>query len=293
MRSAERKVEKMQIRNPKSEIRNWWLIGAVVLFCLLAGTPRVYGADYVIGSADVLFISVLGNKELDTVATVTPAGTISFPLVGDVQAAGLTAEELAARITRRLRKKIRTPVVSVSLREINSYRIYMLGGVGRAGVYASKSEVTLLQALALAGGVAPGADLTLAYVARGSERLDADFRKLIMEGDLSQNIVLKPEDVVVLPANPQNAVFIMGEVRNTGAFPLNRESQLTILKALAGAGGFSDFAKPSRTIIIREEKTGKRIIPVDVDEIIENPQEAKDILLQPGDVIIVPQGGLF
>jgi len=93
MRSAERKVEKMQIRNPKSEIRNWWLIGAVVLFCLLAGTPRVYGADYVIGSADVLFISVLGNTELDTVARVTPTGTISVPLVGDVQAAGLTAGE--------------------------------------------------------------------------------------------------------------------------------------------------------------------------------------------------------
>ena len=269
------------------------LLAPMALFSLLVAFSPLFAAEYVIGTADVLYVSVLGNKELDTVARVNPGGKISFPLVGDVQAAGLTAEELAAQITRRLRKKIRTPVVSVSLREINSYRIYMLGGVGRAGVYASKSEVTLLQALALAGGVAPGADLTLAYVARGSERLDADFRKLIMQGDLSQNILLKPEDVVVLPVNPRNAVFIMGEVRNTGAFPLNRESQLTILKALAGAGGFSDFAKPSRTIIIREEKTGKRIIPVDVDEIIANPQEAKDILLQPGDVIIVPQGGLF
>jgi len=286
-------VEKFQIRNPKSEIRMWWVVGAVALFCLLAVTPHVYGADYVIGSADVLFISVLGNKELDTVAAVTPAGTISVPLVGDVQAAGLTAEELADRLTRALAKKIRNPVVSVSLRQINSYRVYILGSVARPGVVSSKSKITLLQALALSGGVVPGADLTLAYVARGNERLNVDFRKLLMEGNLSHNIELKPEDVVVLPANPRNEVFIMGEVRSPGPLPLDRESQFTILKAMARAGGFSQFAKPSGTIIIREEGGVKRIIPVDVEEIMENPKEAKDVLLQPGDVVIVPQGGLF
>ncbi|MFQ5848472.1 MAG: polysaccharide biosynthesis/export family protein [Candidatus Methylomirabilales bacterium] len=272
----------------------WRILLATVAVVSLLGAPaHVCAADYVIGSADVLFISVLGNKELDTVARVNPGGKISFPLVGDVQAAGMTAEELADYLTRRLTKKIRNPVVSVSLREVNSYRIYVLGSVGRPGVLASKSEVTVLQALALAGGIAPGTDLTLAYVARGSERLDLDFRKLLMEGDLSQNILLKPEDVVVVPANPRNAVFVMGEVKNPGTFPLDRESQFTILKAVARAGGFSDFAKPSRTIIIREEGNRKQIIPADVDEIIENPQEAKDILLQPGDVVIVPQGGLF
>jgi len=283
----------VQIRNPKSEIRISLVIGAMALFCLLAGTPRVYGADYVIGSADVLFISVLGSTELDTVATVTPAGTISFPLVGDVQAAGLTAEELAGRLTRALAKKIRNPVVSVSLRQINSYRIYILGSVAKPGVVSSKSEITLLQALALTGGVVPGADLTLAYVARGNERLDVDIRKLLMEGDLSQNIVLKPEDVVVVPSNPRNEVFVMGEVNNPGTLQLNPESQLTVLKAVAQAGGFSQFAKPSGTVIIREEGGVKRIISVDVEEIMENPQEAKDVLLEPGDVVIVPQGGLF
>jgi len=269
------------------------LLVMVGIFSVLVSSTPLCAAEYVIGAGDILFISVLADKELDTVATVNPGGKISFPLVGDVQAAGLTAEELADQLTRTLSKKIRNPSVSVSLREINSYRVYTLGSVEKPGVVSSKSVITLLQALALAGGVTPGADLTLAYVARGTEKLDVDFRKLLMEGDLSQNIELKPEDVVVLPANPRNEVFIMGEVENPGAFPLDRESQFTILKALAGAGGFSEFAKPSKTIILREEGTTKRIIPVDIDEIIENPQEAKDILLQPGDVVIVPQGGLF
>jgi len=269
------------------------LFATVSLVWLLLAAVPLLAAEYVIGAADVLFISVLGSKELDTVASVTPGGKISFPLVGDVQAAGLTAEELAEQLTRALSEKIRNPVVSVSLREINSYRVYVLGGVAKPGVLSSKSQITLLQALALAGGVTPGADLTLGYVARGNKRLDADFRKLVMQGDLSQNIILKPEDVVVVPTSPKNAVFVMGEVRNPGTIPLEPEGGYTILQLLARAGGFSQFAKPSRTVIIREEGSGKQIIPVDVQKIIDNPQEAKDVVLKPGDVVFVPQGGLF
>lgn len=263
-----------------------------LLWLLLAAVP-LFAAEYLIGAADVLFISVLGSKELDTVASVTPGGKISFPLVGDVQAAGLTAEELADALTRMLSEKIKSPVVSVSLREINSYRVYVLGGVAKPGVLSSKSQITLLQALALAGGLTPGADLTLGYVARANKRLDADFRKLVMQGDLSQNIILKPEDVVVVPASPKNAVFVMGEVRNPGTIPLEQEGGYTILQVLARAGGFSQFAKPSRTVIIREEGSGKQIIPVDVQKIIDNPQGANDVVLKPGDVVFVPQGGLF
>lgn len=269
------------------------LFATVSLLWLLLAVAPLLAAEYVIGAADVLLISVLGNKDLDTVSSVTPGGKISFPLVGDVQAAGLTAEELADALTRMLSEKIKSPVVSVSLREINSYRVYVLGGVAKPGVLSSKSEITLLQALALAGGLTPGADLTLGYVARGNRRLDADFRKLVMQGDLSQNIILKPEDVVVVPASPKNAVFVMGEVRNPGTIPLEQEGGYTILQVLARAGGFSQFAKPSRTVIIREEGSGKQIIPVDVQKIIDNPQGAKDVVLKPGDVVFVPQGGLF
>ena len=269
------------------------LFATVSLLWLLLAVVPLLAAEYVIGAADVLFISVLGNKDLDTVSSVTPGGKISFPLVGDVQAAGLTAEELADRLMRALSEKIKSPVVSVSLREINSYRVYVLGGVARPGVLSSKSEITLLQALALAGGVTPGADLTLGYVARGNRRLDADFRTLVMQGDLSQNIILKPEDVVVVPTSPKNAVFVMGEVRNPGTIPLEPEGGYTILQLLARAGGFSQFAKPSRTVIIREEGSGKQIIPVDVQKIMDNPQGAKDVVLKPGDVVFVPQGGLF
>jgi len=139
-RPAVSAVEPSSVLSPQSSARG--LLATVALVLLFLSAPNLYAADYVIGSADVLFISVLGNTELDTVARVTPTGTISVPLVGDVQAAGLTAQELAGRLTRALAKKIRNPVVSVSLREINSYRVYILGSVAKPGVVSSKSEIT-------------------------------------------------------------------------------------------------------------------------------------------------------
>src|SRR5574341_2589964 len=172
--------------------------------------------EYVIGAADLIAISVLDNKDLDTVATVTPGGKIAVPLIGDIQAAGLTIQELTDRLTQEFGKKVKTPQVTVTLREVNSYRIYFLGRVGKPGIQASKSEVTLLQALSMAGGIQEGTDLSLAYVARGKERLPVDFVKLLREGALSQNVTLNPDDIVVVPDNPQNVIYVMGEVKQPG-----------------------------------------------------------------------------
>lgn len=264
-----------------------WL-GAALGVLLMGGAPGE-AREYVIGAGDVLAISVLENKDLDTVATVNPGGKITFPLVGEVQTAGLTAAELAARLTTELGKSIKNPVVTVSLREVNSYRIYFLGKVAKPGIHFNKSEVTLLQALSLAGGLTEGADLSLAFVARGTEKLPVDFHRLIREGDLSQNIVLDPEDIVVIPDNPRNMVYIMGEVKQPGSFPLSQDRGLSVLKAIAQAGGFTNFAAPSRTVILRESGERKGTIRVDVDDLIKRPDESQDTLLQAGDIVIVPQ----
>jgi len=84
---------------------------------------------------------------------------------------GLTAAELTQRLTDEYAKKVKSPVVTVSLREVNSYRFYFVGKVAKPGMYASRSEVTLLQAISIAGGILDGADLAQAYVARGKDRV--------------------------------------------------------------------------------------------------------------------------
>ncbi len=264
------------------------LLAIAVVGLLISGTAAV-AKDYVIGAGDVIAISVLDNKDLDTVVSVTPGGKISLPLVGDIQAAGLTASELTDHITLELAKKVKSPQVTVSLREVNSYRIYFLGKVGKPGVYASKSEVTLLQALSMAGGLQDGADLSRAYVARGTERVPVDFTKLLYGGDLSQNITLNPDDTVVIPDNPQNVIYVMGEVKQPGMLPFIRERDWTALKVIAAVGGFTQYAARSRASLIRDEGGKRTTIPIDFSELINNPRAAKDVPLQAGDILVVPQ----
>jgi polysaccharide biosynthesis/export protein len=256
---------------------------ALLAACLLP----TWGAakEYVIGTADLIAISILDNKELDTVVSVAPNGKVAVSLVGDVQAAGLTVSEFNDKLTKELAKKIKAPQVTVTLREVNSYRIYFVGRVAKPGILMSKSEVTLLQALSMAGGIQDGADLSAAYVARGAKRVPVDFLKLVREGDLAQNIAMDPDDTVVIPDNPLNVIYVMGEVRTPGMLPFVKERDWTALKAVAAAGGFNQFAARNRATLLR----GRTTIPVDFNSLMRDPESGKDIPLQPGDILVVPQ----
>ncbi len=254
----------------------------LMVWLLAAGASA---KEYVIGAADLVAISVLDNKDLDTVVAVAPNGKITVPLVGDVQAAGLTVSELNSKLTQEFAKKVKAPQVTVTLREVNSYRIYFVGRVARPGVLTSKSEVRLLQALAMAGGLVDGADLSMAYVARGAQRLPVDFGKLIRDGDLSQNVVMEPDDTVVISDNPLNVVYVMGEVRSPGMLPFMKERDWTALKAVAAVGGFNQFAAKNRATLLR----GRSIIPVDFNNLMRSPESGKDVPLLPGDILVVPQ----
>jgi len=263
------------------------LVGAVVIALGLCNPSLA--KEYIIGTADVLAISILDNKELDTVVSVNPGGKITVPLLGDVQAAGLTVSELTQQLTKSFAEKVKSPQVTVTPREVNSYRIYFLGRVGKPGIQTSKSEVTLLQALSMAGGAQEGADLSLAYVARGRERLPVDFVKLLRFGDLSQNITLDPDDTVVIPDNPQNVIYVTGEVKQPGMLPFVKERDWTALKAVLAVGGFTQFAAKGRASLIREEAGKRAIIPIDFNDLMRNPEAGKDVPMKPGDILIVPQ----
>ncbi len=265
-----------------------WVLAMAMLGCLLGASPPA-AKDYVIGAGDVIAISVLDNKDLDTVVSVTPGGKIAVPLVGDIQAAGLTVSELTDRITQEMAKKVKSPQVTVSLREVNSYRIYFVGKVGKPGVYASKSEMTLLQALSMAGGIQDGADVSQAYVARGTERVPVNFVKLLYGGDLSQNVTLNPDDTVVVPDNPSNVIYVMGEVKQPGMLPFVKERDWTALKAVAAVGGFTQFAAKGRANLLRDEGGKRTTIPIDFNELLSNPQAGKDVPMKAGDILVIPQ----
>jgi len=280
--------------NTSGDAMSWWTV--LLRLGLASGVAAAVGLsqpalakEYVIGAADVVAISVLDNRELDSVVSVTPGGKIAVPLIGDVQAGGLTVPELTERLTQFFAEKVKSPQVTVTLREVNSYRVYFLGRVGKPGIQTSKSEVTLLQALSLAGGIQEGADLSLAYVARGTQRLPVDFVKLLRDGDLSQNITLEPDDTVVIPDNPLNVIYVMGEVKQPGMLHFSKERSWTALKAVAMVGGFTQFAARRRGYLIREKDGRRSTIPIDFNDLMRNPEASKDVPLVPGDILVVPQ----
>ncbi len=264
------------------------LLAGIVVAIVGLSLPAV-AKEYVIGVADVIAVSVLDNRDLDAVATVNPGGKIALPLVGEVQAAGLTAAELTQRLTDEYAKKVKSPVVTVSLREVNSYRFYFVGRVARPGMYTSRSEVTLLQAISMAGGILDGADLAQAYVARGKDRVPVDFVRLMRQGDLTQNITLSADDTIVLPDNPQHVIYVMGEVKQPGMLPFVKERNWTATKAVAAVGGFTQYAARARSYIIREDGGRKLTIPIDFNDLMKNPEAGKDVPLSAGDILVVPQ----
>jgi polysaccharide export outer membrane protein len=161
--------------------------------------------DYKIGSEDVLEVIVWKNPELTKVVSVRPDGKISLPLVGDVMAVGLTADQLTKEIATRLKDYKESPTVSVVVQQVNSYSLYVMGEVAHPGRYQMKTYTTVLQAISTAGGFTPFAAKNKMFVLRKSSgtgvetRISASYDDIVSGSDSSKNIVLIPGDTVVVP----------------------------------------------------------------------------------------------
>jgi polysaccharide export outer membrane protein len=160
-------------------------------------------AEYKIGAQDVLRIDVWKEPEISRTAPVRPDGRISLPLINDVQAAGLTATQLAAVIADGLKKYITNPQVTVGVTEINSRRVYVTGEVTKPGAFALLPNMTVLQALSSSGGFSQFAKLKSIYVLRTENgkqvRHPFNYKDVVSGKKPELNIELHPGDVVVVP----------------------------------------------------------------------------------------------
>lgn len=162
--------------------------------------------DYMIGPEDVLEITVWRNADLSKVVAVRPDGRISLPLIGDVTAVGRTAAQLADAIAAKLKEYKENPQVSIVVKEVNSYVIYVLGEVAKPGKYPLKSKTTLLQAITIASGFTPNAARNKIVVFRFGEngekdvKIKASYDDIILRDGSPQNIELKPGDTLVVPS---------------------------------------------------------------------------------------------
>ena len=161
-------------------------------------------AGFLLGPEDELEITVWKNLELSRITAIRPDGLISMPLIGDIQAAGLTADALAQRITERLKQYFATtPAVSVSVKTINSYSVYVLGEVAKPGKYQLKSYITVLQAISTAGGFTDYAKKNKLKIVRVTENSDHIRREV--------HIPLRYDDLVAGRGEPGNIVLHSGD----------------------------------------------------------------------------------
>jgi polysaccharide export outer membrane protein len=166
-----------------------------------AGIPTP--ADYVIGPNDVLTVVFWRDKDISGDVVVRPDGRISVPLINDVQASGLTPEQLRQQITSAAAKFVEDPTVSVVVKAINSRKVFITGQVGKPGEYPLSGPTTVLQLLAVAGGVHEFADsknITIVRAENGrTVAYPFNYKEVLKRKNLKQNIELKPGDTVVVP----------------------------------------------------------------------------------------------
>jgi polysaccharide biosynthesis/export protein len=160
--------------------------------------------DYLIGAQDILSIIVWREKEMSGDVSVRPDGKITLPLMNEIHAAGLTPEQLRAELTKAAGRFIEDPTVTVVIKEIHSRKVYITGMIGRPGPYPLTGPTTVLQLLAMAGGVAEYADskniVIMRIDAKGQPAiLKFNYKDVVQGKNLKQNIDLKPGDTIVVP----------------------------------------------------------------------------------------------
>lgn len=240
--------------------------------------------DYVIGDGDVLKIGVWGVAELSGMVTVRPDGKITLPAAGDVEASGVTPSVLSERLATVLEKFVQKAIVTVSVEQIHNNKIFISGGGVPARVLALPGRTSLFRLLCSLDGIEK-TDLANAYLLRGTERLLNDFRPLFVDGDLTKDVELKADDVLFIPNNERNKIYVVGAVKQP-KYIFHRDG-LKVLDAILESGGFNDYAKENSVIIFRGQ--GEKIT-AKIKKLQAGDDLGQNVALQPGDFVIVPEG---
>jgi polysaccharide export outer membrane protein len=280
------------------------LVGLIV-----CGGAHAQTASYRIGPRDVIALSIHAGGELQSQVdlTVSEKGTINVPFIGSVLATGRTVMELETFVIKPLAKDyFVNPEVNIAVKEYHSLQYYISGAVKTPGLYEMTSEPSLLELIAKAGGVLPERG-NIAYIQRKAKgkaakktdikkrasfngAIKVDLNKLLNQGDMSQNKALISGDVVYIPLEKvlnvsESKIYVGGEVKKPGIFLF--QPGLTALRACILAGGFTDYAAPNRTQVIRQQGDKQVIIKIDLNDVKKG--KVADVALQPGDRIEVPE----
>lgn len=261
-------------------------------------------STYTLGPDDEIAIRALHVPEIpDKPIHIEADGSIHLPLVGRIEAAGLTTWRLEAELTRALKEYIQEPEVSVELVEQRSRPVTVLGAVKNPGSYQLHGARTLIEVLSLAGGVDADAGYLLRIARRTSQGLlplpgakrDATADYTVAEVNLQEamdgkyaagSLQVKPNDVITIPR--AKMIYVIGEVKKPGAFVLHETQYVSVLQALAMAEGMTQTAGRKSAKVLRPDGDGnhREEIPVNVGQILAG--KVPDTRLEAGDILFIP-----
>jgi polysaccharide export outer membrane protein len=248
---------------------------------------------FVLGPGDKLEVEIVGNIASHASPTVGMDGKLYFYFLPGVDVWGLTLAQAKARLEGELSKYVNDAHVSLTLNSVGSKFVWLLGRLNRPGVYPLQGSMSLLEALTVAGGtaVAPSSastqdigDLKHSFVMRDGRVLPVDFVKLIKDGDMSQNIYLRPDDFVYIPSSLSQQIYVLGAVGRPQSVPYS--DGMTVVDAIASAGGTILDAYTSHVGIARGSLTQPELIVVNFKAVATG--KTADVPLEPGDIVYVP-----
>lgn len=246
-----------------------------------------------LGPGDRIEVESFGQGASRELVLVCPDGKIYYDLLPGLNVWGLTLDETKALLEQQLSVYMKKPQLTITLREVKSRRVWVLGRVEHPGIYPMMGAMTVLEAVACAAGPASVrstgtteeiADLRHSFLVREGRMLPVNFQKLLNEGDTTQNIYVHPDDYIYLPSSLSQEIYVMGAVGNPRR--MGFVNDMTVGTAIAKGGGPRAGAYLSHVAIVRGSLIDPQIAIVDFAAILDGKQP--DVTLEPHDVIYVP-----
>jgi polysaccharide biosynthesis/export protein len=244
-----------------------------------------------LGIGDLIEISVFGVPDLSTKARISGSGDVYLPLIDYVHVAELTVDEAQELIQKRLEDGgfVRGPHVTVFVNESASQAITMVGEVNRPGAYPAIGERRLFDLISAAGGLTEkaGRSITIERQGNPDKKVELQLSSNNLAEDTRDNVDVYPGDLIIVSRS--GIVYVVGDVRRPSGFLVSEDTALSVLKALALAGGGTRTSALNKSRIIRQTPNGLQEIPIQLKKILY--AKAPDVALMKGDILFVPGSG--